>query len=498
MLIKTNKIRNFSIIAHIDHGKSTLADRLLELTNLKNSNKSLDRVLDSLSLEQEKGITIKLNAVQLYYPPESPEPYIFNLIDTPGHVDFMYEVSRSLAACEGVILLVDAVKGIQAQTLAYYEIAKKLNLKILPVLGQKKTRKEEFGIGSYHHELEVEPFSLGIEGLPEISRISFCFGYAQSLENSPNSLMKTKLYNSKLLAESAGKTFTMKVKEWNVFDNNESLLFNETSDFDLDSFQEKSTNNPDQPVNNPPPNPPENDNSTTPSGNKGLIIGTVKVGDTALNLNNNSSPLEGYQEVKPNVYSNLYPGDSSQYKEFKKSLEELQIQDSSLSLETIDSQLLGPGFRCGFLGILHREIICERLEKEFNCEIITTPPSINYQVIFANGEIIETNNPQKIPTKDKVKNIEELFISLNITTSEEHLGAISQLCQNKRVHRSFAYDRAKVVCEGLKTTLNQQTFTVPIQAAIGNQVIARETLPALKKHVTGNMYGGDRTRKMKL
>ncbi|CAJ0863702.1 526_t:CDS:1 [Entrophospora sp. SA101] len=158
----------------------------------------------------------------------------------------------------------------------------------------------------------------------------------------------------------------------------------------------------------------------------------VKVGDTALNLNNNSSPLEGYQEVKPNVYSNLYPGDSSQYKEFKKSLEELQIQDSSLSLETIDSQLLGPGFRCGFLGILHREIICERLEKEFNCEIITTPPSINYQVIFANGEIIETNNPQKIPTKDKVKNIEELFISLNITTSEEHLGAISQLCQNKR------------------------------------------------------------------
>ncbi|CAJ0883666.1 22186_t:CDS:2, partial [Entrophospora sp. SA101] len=463
MLIKTNKIRNFSIIAHIDHGKSTLADRLLELTNLKNSNKSLDRVLDSLSLEQEKGITIKLNAVQLYYPPESPEPYIFNLIDTPGHVDFMYEVSRSLAACEGVILLVDAVKGIQAQTLAYYEIAKKLNLKILPVinkidlphaqleatknqliellncqeseiclisaktgknvdlllekiiipddnsiltnsirnnpnnsrdifiipftdlkfqpnffknvfaaqdillvkntdqvkkitqkefsssqtitfkvLGQKKTRKEEFGIGSYHHELEVEPFSLGIEGLPEISRISFCFGYAQSLENSPNSLMKTKLYNSKLLAESAGKTFTMKVKEWNVFDNNESLLFNETSDFDLDSFQEKSTNNPDQPVNNPPPNPPENDNSTTPSGNKGLIIGTVKVGDTALNLNNNSSPLEGYQEVKPNVYSNLYPGDSSQYKEFKKSLEELQIQDSSLSLETIDSQLLGP------------------------------------------------------------------------------------------------------------------------------------------------------------
>ncbi|CAG8815138.1 5458_t:CDS:10 [Gigaspora margarita] len=214
----------------------------------------------------------------------------------------------------------------------------------------------------------------------------------------------------------------------------------------------------------------------------------VKVGDTALDLNNNSSPLEGYQEVKPNVYSNLYPSDSSEYKEFKKSLEELQVQDSSLSLETIDSQLLGSGFRCGFLGLLHREIICERLEKEFNCEIITTPPSITYRVIFSNGEIVETNNPQRIPTKDKIKNIEELFISLNIATSEEHLGAISQLCQNKRVHRSSAYERAKVACEQLKMTLSQQTFTVPIQATIGNQVIARETLPALKKHVTGNMY----------
>jgi len=297
----------------------------------------------------------------------------------------------------------------------------------------------------------------------------------------------------------------------------------------------------------------------------------VKVGDTVLDLNNNSSPLPGYQEVKPNVYSNLYPGDSSQYKEFKKALEELQIQDSSLSLESIESQLLGPGFRCGFLGLLHREVICERLRKEFNCEIITTPPSVTYRVTCSNGEVLENNNPQKIPTKDKIKKIEELFISLNITTLEEHLGIISQLCQNKRgiyqsqewktgslyqlnyhlpfaefildfhdkiksishgyasfnyqiigfypsdivkidillngqpvpdlsflVHRNSAYERAKIICERLKETLNQQNFTVPIQACIGNQVIARETLPALKKHVTGNLYGGDRTRKMKL
>jgi GTP-binding protein LepA len=297
----------------------------------------------------------------------------------------------------------------------------------------------------------------------------------------------------------------------------------------------------------------------------------VKVGDTVIDLGSEILPLEGYQEVKSNVYSNLYPSETSRYKEFKKSLEELQTQDSSLNLESIDSQLLGPGFRCGFLGLLHREVICERLEKEFNCEIITTPPNINYQITFANGESLETNNPQKIPTKEKIKNIKELFINLNITTPEEYLGSISQLCQNKRgiyqsqewktgslyqltyhlpfaefiidfhdkiksishgyasfdyqligfqpsdivkidillnnqlipdlsflVHRSFSYDRAKVTCENLKTTLNQQTFTVPIQATIGNQVIARETLPALKKHVTGNMYGGDRTRKMKL
>jgi GTP-binding protein LepA len=297
----------------------------------------------------------------------------------------------------------------------------------------------------------------------------------------------------------------------------------------------------------------------------------VKVGDTVIDLNSNSQPLEGYQEIKSNVYSNLYPSDNSRYKEFKKALEELQIQDSSLSLESIDSQLLGPGFRCGFLGLLHREIICERVQKEYSCEIITTPPSVTYRIICTNGEVLETNNPQKMPGKDKTKSIEELYISLEITTPEEYLGAISQLCQDKRgvyqsqewksgalyqlnyhlpfaefiidfhdkiksishgyasfsyqligfrpsdivridillngqlvpdltflVHQDFAYDRAKMICERLKGTLNQQNFSVPIQACVGRQVIARETLPALKKHVTGNLYGGDRTRKMKL
>ncbi|CAG8551725.1 3338_t:CDS:2, partial [Cetraspora pellucida] len=252
----------------------------------------------------------------------------------------------------------------------------------------------------------------------------------------------------------------------------------------------------------------------------------VKVGDTVFDLNNNSSPLAGYQEAKSTVYSNLYPSDSSHYKEFKKSLEELQIQDSALSLEPIDSQLLGPGLRGGFLGLLHREIISGRLEKEYGCEIIITPPSIDYRMILTNGEILETNNPQKIPTKDKIKIIEELFINLNITTPEEHLGEISQLCQDKRgiwqsqdnivkidillnnqlipdlsflVHQSLAYERAKTTCEQLKTTLNRQNFPVPIQAIIGNQVIARETLSALKKNVISRIHGGGALdRKMKL
>ncbi|CAI2173971.1 249_t:CDS:2 [Funneliformis geosporum] len=218
-------------------------------------------------------------------------------------------------------------------------------------------------------------------------------------------------------------------------------------------------------------------------------------------IDHHISPLAGYQEIKPNVYSNLYPSESSQFKEFKKYLEELQVQDSSLSLESVDSQLLGSGFRCGFLGLLHREIICERLQKEYNCEIITTPPSITYRVVFNNGEILETSNPQKISAKGKIKSIEELLVNLEITTPEEHLGDILQICQNKRgiLHRDAAYDRAKVICENLKKTLNRQTFAVPVQACIGNQVIARETLPALKKNVISRIHGGGSIdRKMKL
>ncbi|CAG8549510.1 4752_t:CDS:2 [Racocetra fulgida] len=241
----------------------------------------------------------------------------------------------------------------------------------------------------------------------------------------------------------------------------------------------------------------------------------VKVGETVLDINNDSPPLAGYQESKPNVYSNLYPGDSSQYKEFEKALVELQVQDSSLSLEKIDSQLLGPGFRCGFLGLLHREIICERMQKEYQCEIIITPPSIIYRITYQNGKTAEIINPQKVLPNQKIKLIEELFISCLITTPLEYLGAISQLCQNKRgvylllnkqivadlsffVHENFAYERARLLCEKLKTTLNPQNFVVPIQACIGNKIIARETLPALKKNVTAKLYAKQKSGKKRM
>jgi len=563
--INPTKIRNFSIIAHIDHGKSTLADRLLEKTNLKGSNKSIERILDSLL--PWRGITIKLNAVQLYHPPESLEPHIFNLIDTPGHVDFMYEVSRSLAACEGVLLLVDATKGIQAQTLAYYEIAKSLDLKILPIINKIDLPSAQ--LGSTKKQL-IDLLACQENDICLISAKS-----GQNIDLLLNKIIEVipapifqkgqlkALVFDLLYSRYYGVIVYLKIIEGELTKNQKIKFHQSQKIYQVERVGVKT--------------PKEILKQQLTAGEIGWFTANirdmreVKVGDTVFDTNNNSLPLEGYQEVKSNVYSNLYPTDTSQYKEFKKALEELQIQDSSLSLETIDSQLLGPGFRCGFLGLLHREIVCERVKKEYNCEIITTPPSVTYRIICSSGEILETNNPQKIPSKDKVKGIEELFILLNITTPEDYLGPISQLCQDKRgvfqsqewktgylynliyhlpfaefildfhdkiksishgyasfsyqiigfrssnvvkidillneqiipdlsflVYQQLAYERAKIICERLKETLNQQTFTVPIQACIGNQVIARETLPALKKHVTGNMYGGDRTRKMKL
>jgi GTP-binding protein LepA len=429
-MVNSKSIRNFSIIAHIDHGKSTLADRLLEVTNFKNSNKSFERVLDSLVLEKEKGITIKLNSVQLKYLDLHQKTYIFNLIDTPGHVDFMYEVSRSLAACEGVILLVDSIKGVQAQTIAYYEIAKELGLEIIPVVNKvdlpfarieevseqiinlTKCEKDKIQMVSAKTGLNIENLCESI-----IKRINP--PKVNEDKKSLKALVFDLLYNNY-----HGVIVYTKIVEGNLKKGQKIKLSNGKKVFKVERIGVKV------------PNEVLKDDLKT--GDIGWFSANIKnmkeikVGETIMDINSEEKPLDGYKEIKPNVYSNIFPAKSDSFKEFKKSLEELQIQDSSLRMESVDSKLLGPGFRCGFLGLLHREIICERITKEYDCEIITTSPSVNYRVTFQDGEVFETNNPQRLNSSRKVKSIEEIFIEIKITTPEESLGEISNLCQEKR------------------------------------------------------------------
>ena len=564
------KIRNFSIIAHINHGKSTLADRFLERTNLKNKNfgESLNRVLDSLDLEQEKGITIKLNSVQLYYQRKEGQDYILNLIDTPGHVDFMYEVSKSLAACEGVVLLVDANKGIQAQTLAYYEVAKSLNLKILPVINKIDINKEKLEerkkelidlVDCQEKDICLISAKVGTNVDDLIEKI-IEFIPAPRKENSGlKCLIFDLLYNKYhgVIVYVRIKSGTLKKEQKIKFLHNKKIYQVERIGVKL---------------------PKETYKEELAEGDIGWFTANirttkdVRVGDTIVEESDNiSSPLEGYQEIKPNIFSSIYPDEDFSFLNLKNILEELQIQDSSLSLESINSNLLGPGFRVGFLGLLHREIICERIKKEYNFQIINTPPTIRYRIKQKNNKVIETSNASEIPDAGTISLFEECFINIKINTPELHLGKIIELCQAKRgkykfqkwqtkdiyilsydlpfsefivdfhdkvnsishgyasftyeiigyrpskivkveillnnekvddlaflVEESSSFERAKKVCENLKETLKKQNFAIPIQAAIGKKIIARETLSALKKNVTGNMYGGDRSRKMKL
>lgn len=564
--INSEKIRNFSIIAHIDHGKSTLADRFLEITNFKGSKMNKERILDDLSLEKEKGITIKLNSVQLYYNyKDKNKNYIFNLIDTPGHVDFMYEVSRSLAACEGVLLLIDATKGIQAQTLSYYEIAKSLKLKVIPVINK---------IDSPLAKLDVAKKQI-IELIDckekDICMISAKFGKNIELlmeniisfippPNNKNGPLKALIFDL-LYNQYYGVIVYLRIFEGEMSKGQKIFFHSNKKIFKVERLGVKL--------------PKEQLKEILINGEIGWFtanirdIKDVKVGDTVFEFEKESLPMKGYKEIKPNVYSNIYPLETSDYKNLKNSLEQLQIQDSSLIIENVDSQLLGRGFRCGFLGSLHCEIINQRIKKEYGCKIINTIPSINYQITFSNGSVSEINNFQKIKNEE-IKSIKESFINIIINTPKEYIGKISQLCNEKRgiyksqewksdyfyqiifdlpfsefiidfhdkiksisrgyasfnyeilgffssdivkvdillknqiipdlsflVFRKFAQERSRNICSNIKENLRRQNFIVPIQACIGNKIIARETLGALSKNVTGNMYGGDRTRKMK-
>lgn len=428
-------IRNFSIIAHVDHGKSTLADRIIELTNFKNLNKPpLNRILDSLKLEQQKGITIKLNSVQLdYSSKKSNKNYIFNLIDTPGHADFRYEVSRSLAVCEGVILLVDSTKGIQAQTLAYFHIAKELNLKFIPVINKidlassqiEKTKNQLISLlNCKEDDIYLISSKTGQNVSLLLEKIVEKIPYPIKKEGFLRALIFDLLYDKYHGVIVYIRIFegSMKLKQKIKFLNNGKI-------FQIEKIGIKK-----------PENVLKNDLFVGEIGWFSANIREmkdVKVGDTVSDAKEITIPLPGYQTLKPNLYSNIYSENTENYKELKKAIEELQMQDSSLHLEPIESNLLGSGFRCGFLGLLHKEIIEERIKQEYNLEIIITPPTVTYQLNLSNNKTLEISNPQKFPDQSEIKSISELFILVEIITPQEYLGSVNTICQNKRgIHKS--------------------------------------------------------------
>ena len=556
-----NKIRNFSIIAHIDHGKSTLADRILEKTNAVNSHDMKSQLLDSMDLERERGITIKLNAVELKY-----KDYILHLIDTPGHVDFTYEVSRSLAACEGAILVVDATQGIEAQTIANLYLALSSNLTIIPVINKidlpnadvdkvKKEIVDNLGFNEEEILLVSAKNGIGIDELLDaiIKRIP--------APTSNNNNLQALIFDS-IFDSYKGVIIYTRVFNGSIKAGDKIKMKATGAVYDVVEVG----------VNTPIPMKKDSLNA----GDVGYItasiksISDVKVGDTLIN-NDDTEALIGYKEIKPMVFCGLYPIDSKKYLELKEALEKLKLNDASLSFEPETSKALGFGFRCGFLGMLHMDVIEERIEREFNIDLIATSPSVIYDVTLTDGSKVLVENPTKLPDRTLIKSITEPYIKTNIFVPTEYVGSVMELCQNKRgtfinmdyidstrvdihyeiplseivydffdklksytkgyasfdydyignkesnlvkmdilingeavdalsiiVHKDFAYKRGKVIVENLKKIIPRQMFEVPIQATIGNKVIARSDIKAMRKNVLAKCYGGDITRKRKL
>ncbi|MBQ1812463.1 MAG: translation elongation factor 4 [Bacilli bacterium] len=556
-----SKIRNFSIIAHIDHGKSTLADRLLEKTGAINERDMKDQLLDSMDLERERGITIKLNAVELKY-----KDYVLHLIDTPGHVDFTYEVSRSLAACEGAILVVDATQGIEAQTIANLYLALSHNLTIIPVINKidlpnadvEKTKKEIIdNLGFREDEILLVSAKNGI-GIDELlDAIVDRIPSPKSDSNELQALIFDSIFDSYKGVIIYTRVVNGSIKVGDKIKMNATGAIYEVVEVG---------------VNTPSPM-----KKTLNAGDVGYLtasiksISDVKVGDTLVSENSNVGSLEGYKEIKPMVFCGLYPIDSKKYLELKEALEKLKLNDASLSFEPETSKALGFGFRCGFLGMLHMDVIEERIEREFNIDLIATSPSVVYEVILTDGNVISVENPTKLPDRTLIKEIKEPYIKTSIFVPTEYVGSVMELCQDKRgtfinmeyidqarvnihydiplseivydffdklksytkgyasfdydyignrvsnlvkmdilingesvdalsiiVHKDFAYKRGKVIVENLKKIIPRQMFEVPIQATIGNKVIARSDIKAMRKNVLAKCYGGDITRKRKL
>ncbi len=568
--IEQSHIRNFCIIAHIDHGKSTLADRIIEKTGLLTSREMQAQVLDNMELERERGITIKAQTVRIVYKAQNGEEYVFNLIDTPGHVDFNYEVSRSLAACEGAILIVDAAQGIEAQTLANCYLAIDHNLEILPVINKidlpsaepervKAEIEDIIGLDASEAPLISAKMGTNIEQVLEqvITNIPAPSGD----EDKP---FKALIFDS-LYDAYKGVIIFCRIFDGSARKGDEILMMAtgakadivETGIFGAGQFI------------------PTEELS---AGMVGYITASLKnvqdtrVGDTVtLAKNPCAEALPGYKKVQPMVYCGIYPADGAKYPDLRDALEKLQLNDAALQFEAETSIALGFGFRCGFLGLLHLEIIQERIEREYSLDIVTTAPSVIYHVYKTNGEMVEVTNPSNLPDPSEIEHMEEPVVSAEIMVTKEFVGAIMTLCQERRgvyigmeymeesrallkyelplneiiydffdalksrsrgyasldydmkgyapsklvkldilinkeeidalsfiLHADTAYERGRKMCEKLKNEIPRQLFEIPIQAAIGSKVIARETVRAMRKDVLAKCYGGDISRKRKL
>ncbi len=568
-LQRQKRIRNFCIIAHIDHGKSTLADRLLEKTGVLSARELDDQVLDTMELERERGITIKAQAVRMPYRAKDGEEYKLNLIDTPGHVDFSYEVSRSLAACEGAILVVDASQGIEAQTLANVYMALEHDLEIVPVINKidlPSARPEEvrqeiedvIGLDASYAPLVSAKTGVGIEDVLEavVEHIPPPVGD----ENAP---LKALIFDSYYDSYKGAISF-VRIMEGSVKEGLDIRMMSSGKEYpvtEVGVFRPGLT-----PI------------GTLAAGDVGYVAASIKnvadtrVGDTITAVENPAAePLPGYKKVNPMVYCGIYPADGADYEDLRDAMEKLQLNDASLMYEPEVSTALGFGFRCGFLGLLHMEIIQERLEREFDLDLVTTAPSVVYKVIRTNGETVLIDNPANLPNPAEIEHMEEPMVRAEIMAPPDSVGTIMELCQQKRgvyedmtyieanrvtiryrmplneiiydffdslksrtkgyasfdyeligyerselvkldillngeicdalsiiVHKDRAYPRGRAIAEKLKDVIPRQMFEIPIQAAVGGKIIARETVKAMRKDVLAKCYGGDITRKKKL
>jgi GTP-binding protein LepA len=562
-------IRNFSIIAHIDHGKSTLADRLLEVTGALSQREMMEQVLDTMDLERERGITIKAHAVRLNYQADDGQMYQLNLIDTPGHVDFTYEVSRSLQACDGALLVVDASQGVEAQTLANTYLALHHNLEIIPVINKidlpsaeperiREQIEQVIGLPAHDALLVSAKQGTGVKDVLEavVHRVP-------PPQGSPDAPLRALIFDS-WFDPYRGVIILTRVFDGRLQLKQKIKLWSNGATFEVEGLGYQS----------PKPIPCDE----LAAGEVGFVFANIKtvsdakIGDTITSVENPATePLPGFEEVKAMVFAGLYPVESHEHGRLREALEKLRLNDSAFSFEPESSMALGFGFRCGFLGLLHLEIVQERLEREFEIDLITTAPGVRYKVTTLNGNVIDVDSPTKFPNPAEIKEIQEPIIDATVITREEYVGEILKLLEEKRgtqkkfeyigtgrvlllyelplneivldfydrlksasrgyasldyhlsgyrasslvkldvlvagepvdalsiiVHKDFAYDRGKILIDRLRKLIPRQMFEVALQAAIGNKVIARENIPAMRKNVLAKCYGGDISRKRKL